>query len=362
MSVELRYLSRPVVVPGRHTYSQRQLAEVFRRRLAELEGSESIRQMVGFVYEHSTIEQRHLEESVEAIEARSGWYRLVNAATLSLARRTLEALLADATLGLEAESFDALVVVSASYAGFPSLSRFLQTEIGMRLDALCYDLTGLGCAGPTHGLHLADMLIQSGACRRVCVICADVMGTHGESRVHNETPNMSQLVAHCLASDGGAAVVLSAEPFGAEGASLSWRSCRLHSHLWPDSLAENDFTASEDNQPLISVGKEIRTRLLPELGPVVERCDPATTYFHPGGASLMRQLGAHFPDFVPTLDISSGVLREHGNIGSASVLWVLHDAWQAGRSFGPTLRLIALGPGIVSTMLELEGVNQGTTS
>ncbi|PRQ01260.1 hypothetical protein [Enhygromyxa salina] len=352
-----RFLERPVVEPGLNTYPQAELAELFRRRLSSLEGSEQIRQMVGFVYEHSGIEQRHVEVSVPEIESRGGWYRLVNAATLSLATRVLTKLVRD---DLPADSFDALVVVSASYAGFPSLSRLLQTELGMRLDALCYDLTGLGCAGPTHGLHLADMLITSGAARRVCVVCADAMGTHGESRVHNQVPDMSQLVAHCLASDGAAAVVVGAEP-SADGC-ISWDGCQLDSRLWPDSLAENDFTASEDNQPLISVGKEIRTRLLDELGPTVSAAHPETTYFHPGGASLMRQLGASFPAFAPTLDISSKVLREHGNIGSASVLWVLHEAWalhDAGvRGFGPDLRLIALGPGIMSTQLRLTGVSK----
>ncbi|KIG13409.1 Chalcone synthase [Enhygromyxa salina] len=352
-----RYLERPVVEPGLHTYAQTELAELFRRRLTKLKGSEQIRQMVGFVYEHAGIEQRHLEVSVAEIESRSGWYRLVNAATASLAQRVITKLLRE---DLPADSFDALVVVSASYAGFPSLSRLLQTELGMRPEALCYDLTGLGCAGPTHGLHLADMLLTTGAAQRVCLVCADVMGTHGESRVHNEVPNMSQVVAHCLASDGAAAVVVSAKP--SSSSCISWDGCRLDTRLWPNSLAENDFTASEDNQPLISVGKEIRTRLLDELGPTVAAANPDTTYFHPGGASLMRQLGASFPAFAPTLDISSKVLREHGNIGSASVLWVLHEAWaqhEAGqRAFGPDLRLIALGPGIVSTQLCLTGVSQ----
>lgn len=346
-----RYLERPVVEPGEHTYPQAELARLFRQRLSKLEGSEQIRQMVGFVYEHSSIEQRHLEVSVADIESRSGWYRRVNAATSSIAQRAVGKLIREE---LSADSFDALVVVSASHAGFPALSRLLQTNLGLRLDALCYDLTGLGCAGPTHGLQLADMLITSGAARRVCVVCVDAMATHGESRVHNQIPNMSQLVAHCLASDGAAATVVSSAPTSDN--CISWDGCRLDTRLWPNSLAENEFGASEDNQPLIVVGKEIRTRLLDELGPTVAAANPDTTYFHPGGLALMRQLGASFPAFVPTLDISSKILRKHGNMGSASVLWVLHEAW--ARCSGPDLRLIALGPGIVSTQLSLTGVGK----
>ena len=350
MSVR-RHIECPVVTPGRHSYTQGELAAALRSRLVDLEDSETMRKMVGFIYEHSGIETRHVELSLDQIAGRRDWYLLVNEATLSLATRSIEALVSET---LPIESFDALVVVSASYAGFPALSRRLQDGLGLRPEAICYDLTGLGCAGPTHGLHLADMLIVTGAAKRVCVVCADTMGTHGEARVHNEVPTVSQLVAHCLASDGGAAIVVSDAPSSER--SVSWDSCELHTKLWRGSLGENDFTASADNQPLLSVGKEIRTRIVPELGPLMESVDPRHCYFHPGGAALMRKLSASYPSFTPTLDISTKVLREHGNIGAASVLFVLEAAWKAGREFDDQLRLIALGPGIVATQIHFGGV------
>lgn len=353
MSVR-RYLERPVVVPGRHSYTQAELAAAFRERLTHLEDGATMRKMVGFVYEHSGIETRHIEAGLEQIAAREDWYLLVNEATLALARRAIEGLVRE---DLPIESFDGLVVVSASHAGFPALSRRLQDALGIRPEAKCYDLAGLGCAGPTHGLHLADMLLVTGAATRVCVVCCDTMGTHGEARVHNQVPDMSQLVAHCLASDGAAAVVVSREPTHRD--CVSWDACRLESKLWVGSLGENDYAATPDNQPMLSVGKEIRSRIVPELGPLMESVNPSYCYFHPGGAALMRKLGTAYPDFAPTLDISTRVLREHGNIGSASVLWVLYEAWKAGRSFDEQLRLIALGPGIVATQIIFEGLRRG---
>jgi predicted naringenin-chalcone synthase len=116
------------------------------------------------------------------------------------------------------------------------------------------------------------------------------------------------------------------------------------------------LSASEDNQPFIAVGKAIRTRLLDELGPVIADVDPDTTLFHPGGAALMRNLATARSALGPTLALSSRILAAHGNIGSASVLWVLDQAWQEARVHGPELRLVALGPGIVSTDLLLTGV------
>ena len=344
------HLEGPIVEPGRHTHPQLELAETFRRRLDGVEGAESIRQMVGFVYEHSSITQRHVEmEQVEA-HRRADWIRQVNEATLGMAQRTLERVFAT---GVDPGQIDGLVVVSSSYVGFPSLGRILQARLGIHPDALCYDLTGLGCAGPTHGLHLANLLLQ-GDRRRVCVVCVDAMATHGESRVHHTVPTMSQVVAHCLASDGAAAVVVGREP--SERSVLSWEKCEFHSRLWAGTLAENDFTASEDGQPFMAVGKGIRTRLTEELLPVLEGVEPETTLFHPGGAALMRILGEARPDLQSTIDLSSEVLSRHGNIGSASVLWVLDEALRRTMPRGPSLRLVALGPGIVSSMLSLTGV------
>lgn len=345
------FVEPPFVVAGRHDYPQAELAEAMRGRIAALPGVESTRQMVGFVYEHAAIDTRHLEVSLAELGERRDWYRVVNEATLALARRALAGILRPE---LPAERIDALIVASSSFAGFPALSRLLQVEQGLRLDALCYDLAGLGCAAPTHALALACMLVESGRCRTVAVVCADAMGTHGESRVHHEVPSMSQLVAHCLASDGAAALIVAREPSRADA--LAFVGHRLDARLWPASLAENDLTASPDNQPLIAVGKAIRTRLLDELGPLLaelEREPEATTLFHPGGASLMRTLGQHDPRLRPTLALSSKVLREHGNIGAASVLWVLHEACRREGPLTPIVRLVALGPGIVTTCLRL---------
>jgi alkylresorcinol/alkylpyrone synthase len=348
-----RFLNGLTVVPGRHTLPQADLAARFRERLAQLPGSAEVGRMVGFVYGHSTIEARHLEAPLSDLDSR-GWYRLVNEATETMGRRALDALF---TEGRRAADCDGLVAVSSSFAGFPSLTRRLQQSAGFSPDAVCYDLTGLGCAGPTHGLQLADLLVARGACRNVCVLCVDAMATHGESRRHGTVPTMSQLVAHCLASDGAAAALVGAEPHASTR--LSWRRAELSSRLWENALSENDFTASEDGQPFISVGKAIRTRLLDELRPFLDEAAGAPALFHPGGAALMRVLADAYPALGDTLALSSGVLRRNGNIGSASVLWVLDAALRERHPLTPTLRLFALGPGIVSTVLRLDGVETG---
>jgi predicted naringenin-chalcone synthase len=184
------------------------------------------------------------------------------------------------------------------------------------------------------------------------------MGTHGAARRHVAPPSLSQLVAHCLASDGAAALVLG-EPPSMTRPLLSFRTAQLINRLWPDALDLNDFTADSDNQPFMSVGKRIRDRVVPELEPLLDdvaRAQPIL--FHPGGAALMKLIAERWPDLAPTIAISSAVLERHGNLGSSSVLWVLAEAQARAAPLTPRLRLAALGPGIVTTVLALDGVER----
>jgi predicted naringenin-chalcone synthase len=351
------HIRQLATVAGAHTYAQARLADELHAELEPLGDARAVAQLVRFVYAHSAIVERHLEVPLEEARRRDDWVRLVNEATLSLCLRSLGELFAGEGAP-PASACDGLVAVSSSHAGFPGLTRLIQERLGFPLDALTFDLGALGCAGPTQGLYLATTLVATGACRNVCLVCVDAMGTHGAARRHRRAPSMAQVVAHCLASDGGAALVISKDP--GPRPLLSFRAAMLRNQLWPGALDLNDFTADEDNQPFMSVGKEIRNRIVEELAPTVE--DPAARgspiLFHPGGAALMKLLAERWPELADSIALSCAVLAQHGNLGSSSLLWVLAEAMARRETLAPRLRLAALGPGIVSTLLTLEGVER----
>jgi alkylresorcinol/alkylpyrone synthase len=347
-------LERLTVTAARNTVSQSRLADAMRTRLDEVGNAENVRKMVGFVYEHSAIKQRHFEVDVSTARERADWYRLGNEAAESLAVRALDGL---RETGTDFGQCDGFVVVSSTYAGFPSLSRKLQQRLGFPMHALCYDLSGLGCAGPTEGLYLATNLLQVGRCKRVCVLCVDTMGTYGVSTEFKEPPSMSSLVAHCLASDAAGAAVLSRGVPPAPDSILGFRDCGLYTRLWEDALDQNDLGADTHNQPLLAVGKDIRTRMLDELETFFEEDGrDIPTFFHPGGAALMRLVAERYPAAQASVDLSSGVMEDNGNVGAPSALFVLHRMLEGGDRPAPAFRVFALGPGIVTTALTFVGV------
>lgn len=348
------YLQRLATAHGAFAHAQADLAEAFRASLDQLEGGQRVAQMVGFVSEHSAIRTRYIEIPDAALDDRRDWYRLVNEANEAMATRVLRGLFQD---GAEAARCDGFIVVSSSYSGFPSLSRRLVEPLGLPLDALCFDLAGLGCAGPTQALALAHGLLEQGRCRSVCMLCVDAMGTFARCRRHRRAPTMSQVVAHALASDGAAALIVSRDP--GDQPLLCFERSRVDSRLWPGSLDQNDLTADEYNEPLLSVGKDIRTRIGVEIDRVLDgEALGEPLLLHPGGAALMRLLAERHPQLGPTVDLSMSVLAGHGNLGASSLLWVLQAALRNKVRLSPRLRLLALGPGIVTTCLRLDGVKR----
>src|SRR5262249_39553605 len=178
--------------------------------------------------------------------------------------------------------------------GFPSLSRRLQASLELPPATRCFDLAALGCAGATQGWWLAHALMASRSVERVCVLLVDVMGTFAQCRRHTRVPAMEQLVAHCLASDGASALSLGRD--WSSACALRYGDARLDSRLWPGSLHLNDLTSDRDNMPYLSVGGDIRSRVLAELAHHLDE-ESATRpiFFHPGGAALMHPLVAHHP-------------------------------------------------------------------
>lgn len=338
------------VEPGAHTTSQLELAPRMRARLAHLPDARLLGNMVKAVYARSGIVQRHFELSDAQLAEREDWYLAVNEACVSLGDRTLAALFAKAEI--PAGSIDAFVCITSSHAGFPSLSRRLQAKHSLRADAPAWDLAGLGCAGPTQGLALADMLLATGAAKNVCVLAVDVMGTHGALRRHDRAPDMSEIVAHCLASDGAAALILSADP--TVGGRLTYTRAALDSELWADALDQNDFTACPAQQPRLSVGPAIRNRIVDETESVFSALDAKDgLLMHPGGAALMDRVESAYPQRRASVALSREILRDNGNLGAPSLLWVLSRALETGLDLGEDLLLFALGPGIVTTALRL---------
>jgi alkylresorcinol/alkylpyrone synthase len=169
---------------------------------------------------------------------------------------------------------------------------------------------------------------------------------------------MTQLVAAALFGDGAACAILCGEKSPAAArAKLSFVD--NESVLIPDSLHVMGWDFGADGMRLVLstdapaiVERNLEDALSPLLarhGVCVDELSPLI--LHPGSSRILdaceRAMG--LPDGAAAL--SRDFLRRHGNLSSASVLFILKDALARPGPSSPWGLLAALGPGFACEAL-----------
>lgn len=240
-------------------------------------------------------------------------------------------------------------VVTASCTGFfaPGPDYLLVKQLGIPSTAQRTHIGFMGCAAAFPALRTAQAIAEASPGSMVLVVCTELCSLHIRSSRDPE-----QIVASAVFGDGaGAAVVTSADP----------RSGRP----WLDAGAFSTAITAEGEQDMDwtigDSGFEMRlTAEVPriigrEIAGVVEAMlgggDPLSEVdawaVHPGGRSVLDrvQSGVGLPE--EAMAHSRAVLRDYGNISSATILFILQrilvddtlpdGARVAGLCFGPGL-------------------------
>ena len=241
-------------------------------------------------------------------------------------------------------------VVTASCTGFfaPGPDFLLVRELGIPPTAERYHLGFIGCAAAFPALRAATRMSEARPGAVVLVVCAELCSIHIRSSRDPE-----QIVASAVFGDGAAAaVVASAEPrtrgpvleFGEFTTAVTAEGEEDMDWTIGDSGFEMRLTA---RVPRI-IGREIADAVGGMLGegadPLAEIDDWAV---HPGGRSVLDRIQAALGLPDAALEHSRAVLRDYGNMSSATILFILrrilHDdslgdgARVAGICFGPGL-------------------------
>ncbi len=220
---------------------------------------------------------------------------------------------------------DAILISTCTGYLCPGLTSYTSERLGLQPDVLALDLVGQGCGAALPNLQTAQALVVSGNCARVLSICVEVC-----SAAFYLDDDAGVLISACLFGDGAGAAVLSPTP-GA-GRRIKWKSSG--SLLKP---ADRDRLRFEQKNGML---RNILTSDVPVLA--AQHC--ATVFadtlaragaaraqingwiLHPGGRDVLAALREKFQLSNDDVRRSESVLREHGNMSSPSVLFVLQAA------------------------------------
>ncbi|MDP2263675.1 MAG: 3-oxoacyl-[acyl-carrier-protein] synthase III C-terminal domain-containing protein [Hydrogenophaga sp.] len=227
---------------------------------------------------------------------------------------------------LPPRQIDAVVVSTCTGTLCPGLSGYVLEGLGLRDDVQTFDLVGQGCAAALPNLQLGHALLAGGTAEHVLSVCVEVSSA---AMYLDDDPGV--LISACLFGDGAGAAVLS-------------RTAPPHRRriAWRDSAsltlpAHREALRFEQRGGLL---RNVLTREVPALaarhaqqvlGTVLQRAsleprDISAWIFHAGGRDVLLALADRLQLDESALRHSAAMLREHGNLSSAFVYFVLQAA------------------------------------
>ena len=301
------------------------------------------------LFANAGVETRYLVRDVDEILDKDdlGWRNAVyREASIKLGKTLVEDLLAQTGIG--PGEIDLIITTSCTGFMIPSVDAYLINHFRMRPDTKRLPITELGCAAGAMALARANEYLRAFPDHKVLVVAIELPSLTYQTRDFR----VANLVSAALFGDGGAAVLLSNQP-----ASCEILANRTHFfHDTPDlmgfDLTERGFKILLDKKITELVGTSFLEPLTQFLKTQQLRLEDIRNFvFHPGGRRILDTLKEVLGIGETAIRASRKVLREAGNLSSASVIWVLAETLtQDPRGLGI---MAAFGPGFNAELLTL---------
>jgi len=245
-----------------------------------------------------------------------------------------------------------LVTVSCTGFQSPGVDLFLIDKLGLSAAVQRTHVGFMGCHGALNGLRVAHAFAEMDPSAVVLLCAVELCSLHMSYGWHPE-----QVVANALFADGAAAVV------GSAGPPRSDRDLVLQgsgSMVIPDSAdlmhwEIGDHGFSMGLSPLVPA--TVGAALLPWLQDwlqtrAVDLSEIRSWAVHPGGPKILSTCAEALGLDPELLGDSRVVLQDHGNMSSATILFILERLRRRSVA-GPCLAL-AFGPGLSAELALLD--------
>ena len=258
---------------------------------------------------------------------------------------------------LDMASITHLITVSCTGMYAPGLDIELVQALGLPAAVQRTCVNFMGCYAAVNALKLADTACRAHPAARVLVVSVELCTLHFQKSAEDD-----HLVSNALFSDGAAACLVQGRPLPDGAPSLALTA--FHCGLEPDGHADmawhiNDFgfemTLSSYVPRLIQRGIGRLTEQLLENLPV-RREDIHYFAIHPGGRKILETIEQALHLSHDDNRFAYRVLRDYGNMSSATVLFVLRDMLAAATpaDHGAPVLSFAFGPGLTLEAMLLE--------
>ena len=230
-----------------------------------------------------------------------------------LAATALSAALARAQI-LPAQ-LDALLICTCTGYLCPGLTSYVAEQLGLRPSPFLQDLVGLGCGAAIPTLRAASHLLAAQPDATVACIAVEICSA---AFYLDDDPGV--IISACLFSDGAAATIWRATPGPTALRAFGFDTLHL-----PAEREKLRFE-QRDGKLRNLLDRSVPTLAAGAVGQLWAQRGPrpvSRVVTHPGGRDVLEALA---PVVAPhSLDASTRVLRDYGNMSSPSVLFALEE-------------------------------------
>ncbi len=239
-----------------------------------------------------------------------------------------------------------LVTVSCTGFQAPGVDLFLIKQLGLSAGVQRTHVGFMGCHGALNGLRVAHAFAEMDPNAVVLLCCVELCSLHMAYGCDPE-----KVVANALFADGAAAVVCSASSPSSDQALVLRSSGSMvipqSSDLMHWQIGDHGFAMGLSPRVPETVGAALLPWLESWLGSCgVDLAAVRSWAVHPGGPRILSTCAEVLSLNPQFLECSRAVLQDHGNMSSATILFILERLRRRSVA-GPCLAL-AFGPGLTA--------------
>ena len=312
------------------------------------------RRKVVKIFEGSGVDRRYGIMPIEEVFTKTSFEnknRVYSKAVKNLGRTALENALQQAKWS--PESIDFIITVSCTGIMIPSLDAYLINELGLKQDIVRLPVTEMGCAAGVSGMIYAKQFLKANAGKRAAVIAVESPTATFQLNDYS----MANMVSAALFGDGASCALLSSHEED-EGPKIIGEGMY---HFY-DAIEMMGFDLTNTGLKMILDPKvpETIAEHFPDLThPFLQRFGSSIhqvkhLIFHPGGKKIVQTVENLFGELGKNIDETRKVLKEYGNMSSATVLYVLEEFMRKQISKGEQGMILSFGPGFSAQRILIE--------
>jgi len=326
-----------------YTKSTDEIIADMERHLADRD--ERFRQKVLRIFKYSQVRRRYSILPADKVlgdlsleEKNDHYCRVVPDLGETALRRALE------RARLTPSDIDFLITVSCTGFMIPSVDAYLINRLEMRRDTVRLPVTEMGCAAGVSGLIYANSFLRAQPGKRAAVLAVESpMSTFQVGDF-----SMANMVSAAIFGDGAACAIVGSDENQVGPAILDTDMYHFYdeTELMGFRLCNSGFEMILDPDVPERIREEFGHIVQPFLernGLDIEQIDHLI--FHPGGKRIIQMVEAFFGELGKDLAQTKAVLRDFGNMSSATVLYVLDRFLEEGTKAGEHGLMLSFGPG-----------------